>query len=117
MASESAPGPGAAAVERLGDRRARPRVAWVARLTGATPAKVETALRGIDRHLSEVEAIRSSHKQGGRSFYAQIRSPFDLYALTRLLRPSSIVETGVSSGVSSAHFLVGSPGTELEFAL
>jgi hypothetical protein len=76
-------------------------------LTGRTPAEVEEALRGIDEHLDEVEAIHRSHQDGGRSFYAQIRSPFDLYALTRLLRPTAIVETGVSSGVSSAHFLLG----------
>ncbi|HUI38631.1 MAG TPA: class I SAM-dependent methyltransferase, partial [Thermoplasmata archaeon] len=42
----------------------------------------------------------------GRSFYAQIRAPFELYALARLLRPAHVVETGVSSGVSSAHFLL-----------
>jgi predicted O-methyltransferase YrrM len=96
----------ARAVQHLGDRRARPRVGWVARLTGATPAEVEMALRGIDHHLREVSEIRRRHREGGRSFYAQIRSPFDLYALTRLLRPTAVVETGVSSGVSSAHFLL-----------
>jgi len=99
--------PGSVAVRRLGDRRARPRVKWVARLTGSTTAEVERALRGVDRHLEELEAIRLAHQEGGRAFYAQIRSPFDLYALVRLLRPDSIVETGVSSGVSSAHFLLG----------
>jgi Methyltransferase domain len=49
--------------------------------------------------------IRARHEEGGRAFYAQFRAPFELYALVRLLRPDHVVETGVSSGVSSAHFL------------
>ena len=64
--------------------------------------------------LSEVEAlvpveteIRSLHREAGRSYYAQFRAPFELYALVRLLSPEHVVETGVSSGVSSAHFLLG----------
>jgi predicted O-methyltransferase YrrM len=34
-----------------------------------------------------------------------LQPPFELYALTRLLRPNHIVEVGVSAGVSSAYFL------------
>ena len=54
-----------------------------------------------------MEGIRSAHRSGGRRFYAQICAPFELYGLVRLARPLEIVETGVSSGVSSAHFLLG----------
>jgi hypothetical protein len=99
--------PAARAVAQLGDARARPNVAWVAALTGASPEDVRKALGGVEAHIEDVAEIRRRHREGGRAFYAQIRSPFDLYAITRLLRPQAIVETGVSSGVSSAHFLLG----------
>jgi hypothetical protein len=43
--------------------------------------------------------------KGGRISYIQISSPFELYALTRVLKPKHVVEIGVSAGVSSAYFL------------
>jgi Methyltransferase domain len=42
---------------------------------------------------------------GGRSGYIQICAPFELHALTTILRPKHVVEVGVSAGVSSAYFL------------
>ena len=61
----------------------------------------------LSRHLDDITSIHMTHTSDGREFYAQICAPFELYALTRLLRPSHVVEAGVSSGVSSSHFLLG----------
>jgi hypothetical protein len=43
----------------------------------------------------------------GRSYYAQFPAPLDLYALVRLTKPTCLVESGVSSGVSSTFLLLG----------
>ena len=107
MARARARGPCDAAVRKLGDGRAWPNIRWVARLTGAPEPEVVRALHGVEKHLSVLAEIRRRHREGGRQFYAQIRSPFELYGLVRLLRPEAVVETGVSSGISSAHFLLG----------
>src|SRR5579863_1639110 len=106
MARPRAP-PGARAVEALGDPTAAPDAAWVAALTGVSERKVERLFEEVDRKVAIERAIRRSHVAGGRDGYAQIRAPLELYALTRLLRPQHILETGVSSGVSSTHFLMG----------
>ncbi len=96
----------AAARRALGDPRARPNRRWLARLSGATDPEIDTVLAEL-RALVAIEAeIRENHRTGGRPHYAQFRAPFELYALVRLTRPEHVVETGVSSGVSSAHFLL-----------
>ncbi len=89
----------------LGDRRATPNVAWIAALTGANRRKISEALEELEDLLPMEEEIRHRHVAAGRPSYAQIRAPFELYALVRLLGPEHLVETGVSSGVSSAHLL------------
>ena len=99
-------GPCDQALRQLGDTRARPSIRWVAALTGVAEPRVRDALAGVEQHLERLADIRARHEEGGREFYAQIRAPFELYALVRLLRPKFVVETGVSSGVSSAHFLL-----------
>jgi predicted O-methyltransferase YrrM len=97
------------AVERarraLGDRRATPNLRWIAELTGARRLEIARVLAELERLLPLEEEIRHRHLAAGRPSYAQIRAPFELYAIVRLLRPETIVEAGVSSGVSSAHFL------------
>jgi len=94
------------AVVALGDERAEPDFVWIEALTGAGRPEIETLLAETDE-LAEIEnGIRHRHRQGGRDFYAQFRAPLDLYVMVRLLRPIHVVETGVSSGVSSAHFLL-----------
>jgi hypothetical protein len=95
------------AARTLGDPRAAPNGAWVARLTGLPVADVWEAMRGLEGHLDVLEEVARRHRARGRTMYAQIRAPFELYALVRLLRPDAVVETGVSSGVSSLHFLLG----------
>ena len=90
----------------LGDRRARPNWSWLrALLPEVSQASLAQTLNETSRLLELERTIRQSHREGGRSFYAQFRAPFELYALVRLLKPDHVVETGVSSGVSSAHFL------------
>ena len=89
----------------LGDRRATPNVAWISALTGANRREIGAVLEELEALLPLEEEIRHRHLSAGREVYAQICAPFELFAITRLLRPEHVVEAGVSSGVSSAHFL------------
>ncbi len=95
------------AVRALRDPRAVPDRRWVERLTGASPAQVDDVLAEAGELLPYDREIGEAHRAAGRASYAQIRSPLELYALVRLTRPDHVVEAGVSSGVSSAHFLLG----------
>ena len=99
-------GIGHKAVVALGDDRAEPDLTWIQRLTGAKRAEIDAVLAETDGLAAIEIGIRERHRQGGRDFYAQFRAPFDIYAMVRLVRPIHVVETGVSSGVSSAHFLL-----------
>ncbi|MCI4320365.1 MAG: class I SAM-dependent methyltransferase [Thermoplasmata archaeon] len=94
------------AARALGDRRAVPDLRWIQRLTGAPEDRVLRVLNELGSKVATERSIREAHRAGGRSFYAQFRAPFDLYAMVRLTRPAEIIETGVSSGVSSAHLLL-----------
>jgi hypothetical protein len=76
-------------------------------LTGATPEEVDTVLAEVSELEPLARHLRSQHRAAGRATYAQFRAPFELYAFVRLLSPRHVVETGVSSGVSSAFFLAG----------
>ncbi len=94
------------AYRALGDPRARVNLAWLERLTAASASDLAPYLAELGGELAIEQEIRRRHLDAGRSTYAQFRAPFELYVLTRLLRPQHIIETGVSSGVSSAHFLL-----------
>lgn len=94
-------------VQAIGDDRTHPDLAWVRALTGATERRVEEAVGELQAHSALLAGIRTRHREAGRPFYAQITAPCELYALTRLSGAAEIVETGVSSGVSSAFFLLG----------
>lgn len=96
-----------ATVRELGDARARPNRTWLAGLLGCTPSELDEWLAEIPSLLPLERALRRSHEEGGRRFYAQFRAPFELYAMTRARRPDHVIETGVSSGISSVHFLAG----------
>lgn len=91
----------------LGDPRAAVHLDWLRRLSGAPPERVADVLGEIDELLPFETRIRTEHVAAGRSYYAQFRAPLELYALVRLVRPDHVVEAGVSSGVSSAHLLLG----------
>ncbi len=101
-----ADGPGRDAAQALGDPRARPNARWVGALTGVDAERVARYFAESERFLPVEREIRRRHQEAGRSYYAQFRAPLELYALTRLLRPGHVIETGVSSGVSSAHVLL-----------
>jgi Methyltransferase domain len=98
---------GRQAARALGDRRSVPDIPWIERLTESPLGTIGRVLGELENAVEIERAIREAHQAGGRSFYAQFRAPFDIYAMVRLLRAGEIVETGVSSGVSSAHFLLG----------
>lgn len=91
----------------LGDRRAAVRYDWLHRLTGASWERISNVLAELQELRPVEEQIRREHRVAGRSYYAQFRAPLELYAFVRLTGPEHVVETGVSSGVSSAHFLLG----------
>jgi hypothetical protein len=82
-----------------------PDAPWVAALAGVP---LTEAVRAIEQARGERALFRyldRLHQEGGRSSYVEIDAPLELYALVRLLRPTHVVEVGVSSGVSSAYLL------------
>jgi len=95
------------AFRALGDPRARPNLRWLSRLLGVAPSELSETLAELHDLVPAEQEIRRRHRAAGRPHYAQFRAPFELYALVRWLRPDHVIETGVSSGVSSAHFLLG----------
>jgi hypothetical protein len=94
-------------VEALGDPRARPDPGWISLLADVPRPEADRVLSELLAFVSLEVELRQRLRGGGRTFYAQLSAPFDVYALTRLLRPRHVVELGVSSGVSSTHFLLG----------
>lgn len=78
---------------------------WVAHLAGVTEERAREAMAEARAQTALIGEILSAHRAGGRASYAHIRAPFELYALVRLLAPRHVVETGVSSGVSSSFLL------------
>lgn len=106
MAARPSLGPSILATVRdLGDARARPNLTWMSALLGVSSNQLERWIREIPNLAPLERALRAAHADGGRRYYAQFRAPFELYVLTRALRPEHVVETGVSSGISSVHFL------------
>lgn len=96
-----------AAVQALGDTRARPNRTWLAGLLGVTPKELDPWFTEVPRLIPLEQTLRRAHQKGGRRFYAQFRAPFELYVMTRAVKPAHVIETGVSSGISSVHFLAG----------
>ena len=91
----------------LGDRNATVDYDWLRTLSGASSEAIADTLSELEEWIDVEGRIRRIQRSSGRSYFAQFRAPFELYALVRLLRPDHIIETGVSSGVSSTHFLLG----------
>ncbi len=95
-----------AARRRLGDPRARANVRWLSALLALPPRAVQRTLKEARAFVNVDREIHDRLRSGGRSNYAQFRAPLELYAIVRTLRPEHVIETGVSSGVSSAHILL-----------
>lgn len=93
-------------MEALGDPRAVPDLPWLRALTGASDDELATTLAEAGRFITGEQALRAAHQSAGRDSYAQFRAPLELYTLARRLRPQHVIETGVSSGVSSYHLLL-----------
>ncbi|MCI4331652.1 MAG: class I SAM-dependent methyltransferase [Thermoplasmata archaeon] len=105
-ARAKAPPSVALAVEALGDTRSMPDLEWLAGLLDLPASDIERTLREVGDYGGFESEIRRRHLSKGREFYAQLAAPFELYTLVRMLRPAHVIETGVSSGVSSAHILL-----------
>jgi hypothetical protein len=90
----------------LGDPRSAVNLRWLRSVSGASVDAIVAVVAELDALVPVDEEIRRRHVAGGRPSYAQFQAPFELYALVRLLKPEHVIETGVSSGVSSAHLLL-----------
>jgi len=97
----------AKARKALGDPRAAVNLRWLRTMSGAPVERILEVLSELDDLVPVELEMRRRHVAGGRPGYAQFRAPFELYALVRILQPKHVVEAGVSSGISSAHFLLG----------
>ena len=95
-----------AAAREIGDARARPNLRWLSELLPGATSRIVLALREVGEADAIHRAVAEQHQEGGRRSYAQFRAPFELYTLIRVLRPEHVVETGVSSGVSSTYALL-----------
>lgn len=78
---------------------------WVAALAGVGRTAAEGSLHEAAGERALFRHIAREHQSEGRPSYIEIDAPFELYAITRRLRPRHVVEVGVSSGVSSAYVL------------
>jgi predicted O-methyltransferase YrrM len=84
-----------------------PDLSWVAELAGCGPERAASAVAEAEGERRLFSHLAREHRRGGRPSYIEIDAPLELFALVRLLRPSHVVEVGVSSGVSSAYLLRG----------
>ena len=87
--------------------RANPDAKWVAEVAGCGVEEAERAVSGIASCRGEVSELCRSISATGRSYYAQFPAPIELYAFVKLTRPLTLVESGVSSGVSTTFMLLG----------
>jgi len=94
------------AAEVLGNR-ARPDLKWLSKVTGSPEEEVQAALSDLDAHSPLIGELATRITGTGRSYYAQFPAPLDLFALVRLTKPRTLVESGVASGISSAFMLMG----------
>ena len=85
--------------------RAVPDLAWLERVTGRGAPAILPFVREIVDLFGMERSIYRALARTGRTYYAQFPAPLDLYVIARLLRPRHVIESGVSSGISSAHIL------------
>lgn len=93
-------------VQLLG-KRALPDIEWLEHTTRRETAEILAVLRETADLIRIERSIHRALERSGRTYYAQFPAPLELYVITRMLRPRHAVESGVSSGLSSAHILMG----------
>ncbi len=93
-------------VQLLG-QRALPDIEWLEHVTQSETAEILAVLRETAGLTPIERLIHRALERSGRTYYAQFPAPLELYVITRMLRPRHAVESGVSSGLSSAHILMG----------
>lgn len=93
-------------VQLLG-KRARPEISWVAKVAGCSLERAQQAVNEITHHAAAIIELCENIADTGRTYYAQFPAPIELYALVKLAQPKNLVESGVSSGVSSTFMLLG----------
>ncbi len=86
--------------------RAIPDVEWLKQVTQEETADILAVLRETADLIRTERSIHRALERTGRTYYAQFPAPLELYVITRMLRPRHAVESGVSSGLSSAHILM-----------
>lgn len=82
-----------------------PDASWVEGLSGGGPDATRAAIQEAQDEARLFAHVAAEHRREGRASYIEIDAPLELHALVRLLRPTHVVEVGVSSGVSSAYLL------------
>lgn len=82
-----------------------PDAAWVSALAGRSLSSARAAIARAKAERRLYGHLAREHARYGRRSYVEIDAPLELHALTRLLRPRTVLEVGVSSGVSSAYLL------------
>lgn len=92
-------------IVRLLGARAVPDLDWMTRVTRRESSAILPILRETVDLLRLEKRIHRSLERTDRTYYAQFPAPLDLYVITRILRPRCVVESGVSSGFSSAQIL------------
>ena len=85
---------------------------WAMAISGKSAEEVSIYLQEAETDRGLRDEINRAGRGLGRTEFVQIDAPFELYALTRLLKPDHIVEVGVSAGISSAYFLSALSATE-----
>lgn len=93
-------------IVRLLGPRAVPNLVWLRNVTGKDSPAILAAVREAVGLIDLERSIAHALDRSDRSNYAQFPAPLDLYVIARLSRPRHAVESGVSSGLSSAHILI-----------
>lgn len=78
---------------------------WVSDLTGCSLERAVQRLGEASADRALFAHLAREHRKEGRRSYIEIDAPWELHAIVRELRPSRVVEVGVSSGVSTAYLL------------
>ena len=90
---------------RLLGHRAVPDLEWLRRVTQRDVPSIRAIVDETQDLAITERSIHRTLEGTRRTYYAQFPAPLDLYVITRLVRPRDVVESGVSSGLSSAHIL------------